>query len=120
MIYTTYFAKLRKLPDNIEPISIAIYPIRNWSGKQYKKLAPTAQILSDYKKTGDEIAYTEKYQTRLSRLDADEVVKELRALAKDKDIALVCYEKPSDFCHRHLVAKWLKAEGYEVEEFVEK
>ena len=22
-------------------------------------------------------------------------------------IALVCYEKPSDFCHRHLVAKWI-------------
>ena len=26
---------------------------------------------------------------------------------KDIDIALVCYEKPGDFCHRHLVADWL-------------
>jgi uncharacterized protein (DUF488 family) len=33
------------------------------------------------------------------------------------NIALVCYEKPTDFCHRHLVADWLKEHGYECEEF---
>ena len=31
-------------------------------------------------------------------------------------IALICYEKPSEFCHRHLVADWLKEYGIEVEE----
>lgn len=28
------------------------------------------------------------------------------------DIALICYEKPSDFCHRHLVAQWLRDNGF--------
>ena len=32
-------------------------------------------------------------------------------------IALVCYEKPSEFCHRHLVSDWLNAAGFECEEF---
>ena len=36
----------------------------------------------------------------------------------DKDVALVCYEKPSDFCHRHLVADWLNKNGFECKEFV--
>ena len=34
----------------------------------------------------------------------------------DIDFALVCYEKPSDFCHRHLVADWLNKNGYDCEE----
>ena len=27
-----------------------------------------------------------------------------------KDVVLLCYEKPPQFCHRHLVAKWLEKE----------
>ena len=27
-----------------------------------------------------------------------------------------CYEKPSDFCHRHLVADWLNKNGVECKE----
>jgi uncharacterized protein (DUF488 family) len=29
---------------------------------------------------------------------------------------LLCYEKSGDFCHRHLVAEWLRRYGYEVKE----
>ena len=28
-------------------------------------------------------------------------------MSDNRDIALLCFEKPSDFCHRHLVASWL-------------
>ena len=34
-------------------------------------------------------------------------------------IALICYEKPTDFCHRHLVADWLNKNGIECEEWEE-
>ena len=56
-------------------------------------------------------------------LKVDKVVYDLEEMVrkqyvKNKDIALVCYEKPSDFCHRHLVAKWLKENGYNVEEWI--
>jgi hypothetical protein len=57
-------------------------------------------------------------------LNADKVIDDLNMLilkdginCKGKDIALVCYEKPEDFCHRHLVAEWLKKFGYCCEEF---
>lgn len=56
-------------------------------------------------------------------LKVDKVVYDLEEMVrkqygKNKDIALVCYEKPSDFCHRHLVAKWLKENEYNVEEWI--
>ena len=38
-------------------------------------------------------------------------------MAGTEDIALVCYEKPGDFCHRHLVADWLNEAGYQCEEY---
>ena len=33
------------------------------------------------------------------------------------DIALVCYEAPDKFCHRHLVADWFNKAGYRCEEY---
>ena len=41
------------------------------------------------------------------------------SVSKDPNyhIALVCYEKPQDFCHRHLVAKWFEENGIIVEEW---
>lgn len=34
-----------------------------------------------------------------------------------KEICLICYEKPSDFCHRHLVADWLNKNGVKCKEY---
>lgn len=60
----------------------------------------------------------------LNSLEPSEVVMELKHLCDksmytDIDIALVCYEKPEDFCHRHIVAKWLRAGGYDCKEWSE-
>lgn len=40
MFYTSYFANLKKLPDNVVPISICGKAPDWYSGLQYKKLAP--------------------------------------------------------------------------------
>ena len=34
------------------------------------------------------------------------------------DFALVRYESPNKFCHRHLVANWLTENGYASREYV--
>lgn len=39
--------------------------------------------------------------------------------ANDKHICLICYEKPADFCHRHLVAKWLNDNNFKCKEWQE-
>lgn len=38
----------------------------------------------------------------------NEVIEDLKRFSNDIDkIVLLCYEKPNDFCHRHLVSNWL-------------
>lgn len=78
MIHTTYFAKLKKLPDNIIPVSICAKPPTGYNGKEFKMLAPTYDILMSYKRYHDEEKYIERYKKEILRnLIADEVVYDL-------------------------------------------
>ena len=133
MIYTTYFAKLKSLPNNIIPISICGKAPSWYTGLQYKKLAPKFDFFMKWKETQDNDYYVEHFQKEvLSPLDFIKTIHELHLLlpyevrekiqsavwdASDWHIALVCYEKPGDFCHRHLVAQWLNTQGIKCEEY---
>ena len=122
MIYTSYFGKLKSLPKNIVPIAICGGLPPFYSGAWYKKLAPSWSIWREWNQSHDETRYTERFSHEiLDNLNPHEVVKELNEFIRnypiDTDIALICYEKSGDFCHRHLVANWLKDAGYDVKEF---
>ena len=132
MIYTSYFAKLKSLPDNIIPISICGKAPDWYKGLQYKKLAPKYDFFMKWKENHDNDYYIKCFNEQvLDKLNAEQIVKELYKLISnivlnpklfsDKslipDIALICYEKPSDFCHRHLVADWLNKNGIECKEW---
>lgn len=116
MIYTSYFANLKNI---INPIAICGKSPDWYKGKQYKKLAPRWSFLKDYKDgkiTSDEyiVLYNELV---LSKLDPQIVLNELIALNdNNENFTMICYEKPSDFCHRHIVAEWFKLAGIEVSE----
>lgn len=98
---TSYFAKHKEKPDGV---AITLYTPKWFKGPTYTRLAPTKQILTLYKAG----ALTEQdyerlyYEQVLDQLCVYEVYHDL------KDKTLLCYEKSSDFCHRHLVAKWIK------------
>ena len=123
MIYTSYFAKLKELEkDNIIPIAIGGKAPDWYKGLQYKKLASKYGFFMEWKKNHDDDYYIEHFQKEvLDGLMACEVLEDLFALKslqdKGKDIVLICYEKPSDFCHRHLVAGWLNQNGFKCEEW---
>ena len=116
-IYTSYFARVRKLPPNIVPVSICGKPPFPWAGLKYPKLAPRKGF---WRKWHDEHLGEDFYREHyfgevLAPLDRETVRKELEELAgPGKDVALLCLEKPGDFCHRHLAAEWL---GSDVTEF---
>lgn len=122
MIYTTYFAKLRSLPKNIIPIAICAKSPVGYQGSYYRTLAPKYDFYSKYKENGDESYFTLCYNEQiLKNLNPARVITDLYATTGrsycEGDIALVCYEKATDFCHRHLVAEWLRNNGYQCEEF---
>lgn len=121
MVYTSYFAKLNKLPRDIVPISICGKAPNWYDGLQYKKLAPKYDFFMKWKETHDNDYYIEHFQTEvLDELNIDKVIDELGYLMsydQSKDICLLCYEKPTDFCHRHLVSDWLNKNGIMCEEY---
>ena len=118
MVYTSYFAQLKNLPNTIAPIAICGKSPDWYTGLQYKKLAPKIGFFQEWKKTHDNDYYVKCfYEQVLSFLTADQVMRELNALSGGKDVALLCYEKPGDFCHRHIVSEWLNKSGYDVHEY---
>ena len=122
MIYTSYFAKLKDLPDNIIPISICGKAPNWYKGLQYKKLAPKYDFFMKWKETHDNDYYIKCYNEQvLNKLDVINVVRDLICIVPEDTtgeyICLVCYEKPGDFCHRHLVVDWLSKNGFECKEF---
>lgn len=118
IIYTTYFANVKNLPSNIVPIAICGRPPDSWKGLEYKRLAPKWEFFKVWKETHDNDYYVREFDAQvLNKLNVKSVMMELERMSGRRDIALICYEKPGDFCHRHLVAKWLIKYGYEVKEW---
>ena len=118
-IYTTYFAKLDKLPSDIVPISIAAKTPSWYNGICMKELAPTYDILKEYKLFGSESRFRSRFKREiLNNLNKQEIYYMLAYLSRSNDVALVCYERANDFCHRRIVADWLSDEyrGILVEE----
>lgn len=134
-VYTTYFANIRNLPDNVVPISIMFKSPPGWAGAEFKKLAPPYNLLKTYKqsvmsinidKNDVYVYYIKRYfESVLSSLEPELVLSELKLLAaerycssdNDYDVALVCCESPTDFCHRHIVAEWFRLNGIECKEY---
>ena len=114
MIYTSYFAKYR----GENGISIArTQPMKN--GVPYhpalEKLRPPKWLLQGYK-DGDVTEWEFKHYYR------NLVLRGLNPVAWGKKLqgqVLLCWEKPEDFCHRYIVADWLRNAGFEVKEWDE-
>lgn len=106
-LYTSYFAAIPKIRAHfpeLKIISIA-RTTPHWVKVDGKapELFPTAELLSAFKKDGDEKKY--------KRIYAEEVLDLLSqraTLSKYRGCVLCCWEGSGKFCHRHLVAKWIK------------
>lgn len=115
-IYTSYFGNAKKLASaNITIISIARFRPRFLSCVSLLEVAPSAFMVK-----GDitREQYISLYEDILKKLNIDEFINKISVLSGGRDVALCCYEKPDDFCHRHLLSKWIKEKvGYEITEF---
>lgn len=116
MIYTSYFGNLRRLcSSNVTPISVALWKPKFFNGASIIEVAPTRYMLSSACNMNE---YLVLYSRMLSDLNAFKILERINELSEGKDVALCCYEKPGDFCHRHLLAEWLTKEtGVEIIEY---
>lgn len=123
-MYTGYFAKLKKYQEaGLVPVSIALKSPDWYHGLEYKQLALNWDILSSWKSGEhkcDVDYYTKHFEDDvLDSIYFQKVLNELEELTKVKQdkIILLCYEKSSDFCHRHIVAEWLGKDGISCAEY---
>lgn len=121
-LYTSYFSKIKQ-GKGIK-LSVARYNPKWLKEGDIEgtliNLAPNKVLLNKYKYKGltwDE--YTQEYYKQLSNYNRD-VQADLYALETllntGEDVTIYCYEKSTDNCHRHLLAKLFKDKGFEVEE----
>lgn len=134
MIYTTNFSQLKNLPRNMTWVSICRRAPNWYSGKKCGFLAPSYDLLAEYKETHDVDTYVRRYKAEvLDRITVDSAIYRLQGFipyhictkldaqiseSTNWHIALICYEKSSDFCHRHLVAQWLRDRGVDCKEWI--
>lgn len=76
-----------------------------------KLVAPTWDMVMEYKRTKDEEKYTRKYMkilnsNELAILNWIEHLEDIH-----KEITFCCFCRPGDFCHRVLLTKWLEEKG---------
>ena len=115
MIYTSYFANIKKLPKDLKLVSIA-RGIPDWfTGSRCEELDPswdTVMMVKNNPSRITKVNYIKEYEKQLEKLDVNTYA------SMFDGCVLLCYEKPGDFCHRQLVARWLKINGYKCEEFL--
>ena len=91
MIYTSYFANMKRLGDR-NYVSIARYTPKGIIIPSYLTLAPTRNILFQYKKDNNESVYVNQYYEEvLRKLNPKEVAEDLDGCT------LLCYENQKIF-----------------------
>lgn len=100
MIYTSNYSKNGNTDNTI---AISLTKPSWYKGKEYSPLIPDAGLILAHKSgiiTNDE--YINQYAEHLMQLDPLQISEEL-----DNKI-LLCWCGTGKFCHRHIVARWLK------------
>ena len=114
MITTSYFGKLQYIQN---PVAITVSKPKWFTGKHYSKLAPPKLLVQSYKNGEiNQDEYTELYnEFVLDKLDPINTYKEI-VDTFGNDATLLCYERSTDFCHRHLVRDWFNNTRFNVKE----
>lgn len=114
-IYTSYFGR-RNYGDLI-PVSVSLWPPKGFNGLRWFKIAPTKEMLLRWKTDHNEYEYKYHYwHDVLKQYRPTELYEELKQITNNRDCVLLCYEKPGDFCHRHLFATWMTKNGFPIKE----
>lgn len=115
-IRTGYFAHTKKYESlGYKCINIARIKPKWFIGDSLLELAPSLDLLERYKSgTITEEQYESEYLQHLERID---IHKLFDRFSEDAKLVLLCYEKSSSFCHRHILAKYLsKSWGMSISE----
>lgn len=122
-IATGYFGQMKKyISMGYCPTGVVLFPPKWYNGRNLKSYAPSLELFNKCK-SGDisgEDFYKEYYEevkkTGVRRFIEYIKEKEREGVSK---IVLLCFEKPEEICHRHILARYLSEElGCSINEMV--
>lgn len=118
MIYTSYFSKWKGYnnPDYI--LMATTYYKPTWfNGEWFFEVAPKEELVKSYKE-GKTLPdqYTDIYLNHLED-NKEAILSKIKSFDPTKNYILLCFESPEKFCHRHVLASWLRSKGYKCEEY---
>lgn len=127
MLYTSYIAKLNKVPLDIIKVIISRFPPKWLELSKYnklyimKELAPSQELLLQYKKDNNWDNYTNKFIYEMNnRMDMKKKINSLLGfLQKGNDVILICFEKEYIHCHRYLLAQYFVKHGIRWKEYTD-
>lgn len=112
-IYTSYYGNHNHFPKDSYLISVSLTSPKGMCNKDLFALAPNIDTLDKYKKgIIDEYEYETDYRCKLDNINPEVKQKLINFLHSQEathpgGVFLLCYERPEQFCHRHILAKWL-------------
>ena len=116
MIYTGYYGGLTCIVGDITKVQVSNSAPVPVDIKFEKAIPNWTFIVKPYK---DGLITKEEYEQRYT-LQLDKFRENILGVIEhfnstDKDYILLCYEKPGDFCHRHILADYInKALGEDI------
>lgn len=126
MLYTSYYGNPCLDQNKVFPVQVSNSAPEGFSIKYVlKEVIPSwKDIVEPYKENLlSEVEYMVKYKRMLDSQEFAirimlEEIKEKASTLGLQDIVLLCYEKPGRFCHRHILAEWIKEKtGEEIKEY---
>lgn len=113
-LYTSNYARCGR---NENAYAISARPPEWYGGERLLFLAPHWSDVRAFKYGAmSEEEYTRRYLHKLE-VESDLNPQDVADALPDGAI-LLCYERPNEFCHRHVFAEWLRqADGIRIEEW---
>lgn len=108
-IYEDYFGNWKNWRKDTVPVSVCRFPPKSWTGAQLTEVAPPEWLLEGIKTNNIQLnLYVRIYNQILIDLGKEGIMEKLKEKSGGKDVSLICYEAPGDFCHRHLLKEFLE------------
>ncbi len=134
--FTSYFANFRNIPKNFLCVGISRYyqdyfkrtDIENYLYVPNSILAPSEKLLKAMKlNLITEREYTGYYEQELAegvgrlgypseKMYFEDLDRNLSADGKFDAVVFLCYEKPKEFCHRHILSRHMRESGFDCRE----
>lgn len=118
-IYTSYYANIKNIPSDYFIVSASrlVSPEIQASVDIWEpEISPTTSILYEHKDKPHWTKYTHRFKSEILRnLDWLEILEkwenQANAIGKTLDnVVICCYEKPTDQCHRFILAESIEQE----------